>query len=84
MKKSFGVITRHCRLLCPECRELKRVRNTPVTGNVVLVCGHAREELLRVSPGHVSIEHLRTEAGKRVFPISAHVREAKPHQELTN
>jgi hypothetical protein len=74
MKPSKTRITTRCRLLCPDCREPKRV--AAVTFNAAgatvasLECGHSRGELLPVTaPGRVSLEHLNTPDGKRLFPV---------------
>lgn len=56
------------KLLCQQCQELKQV--TSVGDDIaILACGHSRTcGLLPVEAGRLSIEHLKTAAGKRLFP----------------
>ncbi len=57
------------RMLCPDGCGVQRV--VKVDGNTRrLECGHERTELLTVKPDRISVEHLRTEEGKRLFPAS--------------
>jgi hypothetical protein len=35
---------------------------------ITLVCGDQRPELLPSKPGHISLEKLKTKAGRRLFP----------------
>jgi hypothetical protein len=72
-------ITTRARLLCPECRELKRVKAVAFDAEGVTVatleCQHSRGELLPVSaPGRVSLELLNTPDGFRLFPPIVEVR----------
>jgi hypothetical protein len=62
------------RFLCPECHEVKRVKERNV--NVHLECGHTRNELLPKRPGALSVEALasaRSAADRKrlaeLFPV---------------
>jgi len=60
------------RLLCRECQELQPVRSGNVHHDeeVILRCGHTRSAgLLPTHPGAVSLEHLKSEVGRRAFPL---------------
>jgi hypothetical protein len=57
-------------MLCPECHELKQLREITPDGVVQLSCGHQRGETLPVRFGHVSVEQMRTAAGQQSFPGS--------------
>ena len=66
MSRKRGVNTRS-RLLCVDCAEVKKV--SAINGHsVVLECGHDRPEILPLEPGHVSVEHMRTQRGQQLFP----------------
>jgi hypothetical protein len=72
MRRRTSITTR-CRLLCPDCGELRRVAAVAFDeqGATVasLECGHSRGELLPVTaPGGVSLELLNTPEGRRLFP----------------
>jgi hypothetical protein len=54
------------RLLCPVCREVKPVKK--IEELITLLCGHSRPECLPTAPGHISLEHLRTKVGQKLFP----------------
>lgn len=61
-------VTKRCRLLCPDCGELKKITDIVET-NAVLTCGHWRTTaLLPLKRGHISLEHIRTPVGARMFP----------------
>jgi hypothetical protein len=64
--KRESSISRNCRLLCPDCGEVKQVEE--VAELITLQCGHARPEILPLERGRVSIEHMRTAVGRRLFP----------------
>ena len=66
MKRESSVNTR-CKLLCPAGCGVQRV--LAVNGSIRLECTHERGEILPLSePGRVSIEHMRTAIGRRLFP----------------
>jgi hypothetical protein len=66
MKRESSV-TRNCRLLCPVCAgELRQV--IEVNEIISLECGHTRPEILPLLAGRVSVENIRTAAGRRLFP----------------
>ena len=59
------------RLLCSECRELQAVLYGSVRTDqtVRLRCGHFRSTgLLPVTSGRISLEHLGSERGYKLFP----------------
>jgi hypothetical protein len=70
--KQPSTITNRSRLLCPDCDELRRVKEvmqddeTPTI--VYLACGHFRGELLPLKAGRISIENLNTAQGRTCFP----------------
>jgi hypothetical protein len=69
-------INTRCRLLCPDCRELKKVKSVGFDEAGVTVarleCQHSRGELLPVTaPGRVSLELLNTVAGRLMFPVAS-------------
>lgn len=66
--KPRGANTRS-KLLCPDCREVRRV-STITDGVLLLVCGHSRGELLPLHAGHISLEQIRTDKGQRFFPLT--------------
>lgn len=71
--KPRGANTRS-RLLCPQCKELRKVKSIE-DGHITLsTCGHLRMEILPVQPGHISLEDLRTAIGQRLFPFSRQYR----------
>jgi hypothetical protein len=76
MKSPKTSITTRSRLLCPECRELKRVAGVRFDGGgttiASLKCGHDRGEILPLAPGRVSLENLNSPDGRRLFPLAAH------------
>jgi hypothetical protein len=53
-------ITRKSRLLCPECKDMRRVKNVSLNPYrspiVTLECGHKRGEILPSQKGSISIE----------------------------
>jgi hypothetical protein len=53
-------------MLCPECNELVAVKKIDQS-NAHLACGHARTKGLLPAKG-ISIEHLDTPDGLRLFP----------------
>jgi hypothetical protein len=59
-------ITNKCRLLCPECWKLRRVKSVAFDERgatvVTLVCQHLRGELLPSKPGSFSIERCAADA----------------------
>jgi hypothetical protein len=61
-------VTKKCKMLCQYGCGVQRVKETgdPIT----LACGHERDEILPLQPGHISIEHLvtRTKLGRECFP----------------
>lgn len=57
------------RLLCPICAEVKKVQSIE-DGQITLICGHLRQQILPVRPGCISIEDLRTSKGRRLFPVN--------------
>jgi hypothetical protein len=66
MNRRHG-INLNSRLLCPACSDVIRV--TAIEGEAItLACGHTRPELLPSAPGCLSLESLRTKAGKEAFP----------------
>jgi len=69
VKKKLGTITRGSKLLCPECGDLKEAKS-PKGDEIVLLCGHIRPQILPLTDGRVSLEHLNTERGKNLFPAS--------------
>lgn len=49
-------MTKRCKLLCPECREVKKV--VEVSELARLECGHSRQlTTLPLTPGRISFEH---------------------------
>jgi hypothetical protein len=56
-------------MLCPDGCGVQQVVNADENTRR-LECGHERTELLTVKPDRISVEHLRTEEGKRLFPAS--------------
>jgi hypothetical protein len=69
-----AVVSLKCKLLCPVCREIKRVVEL---GDLIrLECGDSRQpETLPVTPGHVSYEKLGTKLGHRLFPGRGYMEE---------
>jgi hypothetical protein len=66
--KPRGANTRS-RLLCPQCADLKQV-SAINSDEITLSCGHVRAQIIPLEPGRVSIENLRTEAGRKLFPAN--------------
>jgi hypothetical protein len=74
MRKLDTSLNTRCRLLCPECNDLKRVKkvltDTESPTIAVLECGHLRGELLALAPGRISIEDMGTKRGRECFPAT--------------
>jgi hypothetical protein len=55
------------KLLCGQCKEVNQVISVE-DSTVSLACGHIRTSgLLPVEPGHVSLEHLKSAIGRKLF-----------------
>jgi hypothetical protein len=56
------------KLLCGRCKEVNQV--TSVENDIaILACGHSRTcGLLPVELGHISVEHMLTTIGRKLFP----------------
>jgi hypothetical protein len=66
------------RYLCPTCLELQPVKaSEPSSASVTLGCGHQRPFALLPSQG-VSVEHLDTPLGERLFPVVTFVPSTAP------
>lgn len=61
------------RLLCPICAEIKKVVAIDGDRQITLSCLHVRPEILPLRPGTISLEHLRTEKGQRLFPLEKEI-----------
>ncbi len=63
-------VSTRSKLLCPTCREVKRVKE--INDQLLLTCGHTRPETtLPLEPGRISFESLvgpRSALGKKCFP----------------
>jgi hypothetical protein len=59
-------VTKNSRLLCPICGEVKPVEELGEL--ITLRCGHSRTEILPLVAGRVSVENLRSAAGRKLFP----------------
>jgi hypothetical protein len=55
------------KLLCGQCKEVNQV--TSVENDIaILACGHSRTcGLLPVELGHISVEHMRSALGRKLF-----------------
>ena len=74
MKSKTGIVTRKCRLLCGQCRELRQVREADEV--ILLECGHSRTaEALPLAEGHISFESFQnlrrlSDVADKLFPLS--------------
>lgn len=60
-------ITRNSRVLCPSGCGVKEV-SAINDSTIQLECGHERGQLLPSVPGSISLEHLTTRLGHKLFP----------------